>query len=404
MSTLTSDPSRQEAAELWRQALARSGWFKTCAVEEINVAEAMGRMTAQPVMAVRPVPHYAGSAMDGYAVRSQDTKGAAIQSPIVLLRVPRGESLREGTAVLVDTGDALPTGADSVIMQEHVAVQDGAIEICAAILPGRHVRQIGEDIAAGAMVLPAGRILGPADIAAALAAGDDRIQVMARPRVTVIPTGDEIVDSAEDLAPGMIRDINSHMLSAMFSSWGATVRRHPIVPDDRDLLREAISLSLARSDLVVTIAGTSGGTEDFTREVMGSLGQICCHGVAIRPGRPVLLAVVEGKPVIGLPGYPVSCMLTAELFLRGMIYEYQRREAPEQQRIQARLDQETRSKWGVEEFVRVVLTPGTPHAVASVPARGASLISTLTQAHGWLRIAPTIEKIDAGEIVEVILF
>ena len=118
----------------------------------------------------------------------------------------------------------------------------------------------------------------------------------------------------------------------------------------------------------------------------------------------MLLAVVEGKPVIGLPGYPVSCMLTAELFLRDMIYEYQRREAPEQQMIQARLDQETRSKWGVEEFVRVVLTPGTPHAVASVPARGASLISTLTQAHGWLRIAPTIEKIDAGEIVEVILF
>jgi len=404
MSTLTSDPSRQEAAELWRQALARSGWFATCAVEEINVAEAMGRMTAQPVIAVRPVPHYAGSAMDGYAVRSQDTKGAAIQSPILLRRVPRGETLREGTAVLVDTGDALPPGADSVIMQEHVAVRDGAIEICAAILPGRHVRQIGEDIAAGAMVLPAGRILGPADIAAALAAGDDRIQVMARPRVTVIPTGDEIVDTAEKLAPGMIRDINSHMLSAMFSSWGATVSRHPIVPDDRDLLREAITLSLAESDLVVTIAGTSGGTEDFTREVMGSLGQICCHGVAIRPGRPVLLAVVEGKPVIGLPGYPVSCMLTAELFLRGMIYEYQRREAPEQQRIQAQLDQETRSKWGVEEFVRVVLTPCTPHAVASVPARGASLISTLTQAHGWLRIAPTIEKIDAEEIVEVILF
>ena len=404
MSTLMSDPSRQEAAELWRTALSQSGWRGTCAVEEVKVVEAMDRVTAQPIVAVRPVPHYAASAMDGYAVRSSDTQIATPEAPIDLRLVSLGEEVSAGTAARVDTGDALPKGADSVIMQEYVTVQDGRIEISAAIIPGRHVRQIGEDIMTGEMVLPTGRIIGPADIAAVLAAGDDRIRVIACPRVTVIPTGDEIVDSAAELAQGTIRDINSYMLSALFASWGAKVRRHPIVPDDPDCLREAIDFSLRESDLVVTIAGTSGGTEDFTRAVMDSLGQVCCHGVAIRPGRPVLLAVIGGKPVVGLPGYPVSCMLTAELFLHDMIYEFQRKEPPEQRIIQARLAQDTRSKLGVEEFVRVALTTGTPYADATVPARGASLVSTLTQANGWLRIAANVEKIDAGAIVEVELF
>lgn len=404
MSADITDLSLPEAANRWRQVLTQVGWYETCSHEEVKVVEAVGRVTAQPMFAVRPVPHYVGAAMDGFAVRSVDTQGAMPQARVILRIVSPDQSLTTGTAAVVDTGDALPSGADSVIMKEHVAARDEKIEISSAVLPGQHVRKVGEDIAAGAMVLPAGRIISPADIAAVLATGDDLIQVMERPRVTVIPTGDEIVDSAEKLKPGTILDINSPMLSALFSSWGAQVQRHAIVPDDPNRLREAITLSLKQSDLVVTNAGTSTGTEDYTKDVLGSLGKVCCHGVAIRPGRPVLLAVVGGKPVIGLPGYPVSCMLTAELFLRDMIYGYQRQEPPERRKVRAQIAQEVRSRSGVEEFLRVVLTPGSPLPTASVLGRGASLISTLTRAHGWLRIAANLEKVAAGEIVEVELY
>jgi putative molybdopterin biosynthesis protein len=305
---------------------------------------------------------------------------------------------------MVDTGDTLPPGADSVIMKELVTVKDGCIELYSPVLQGYHVRSIGEDIMAGETVLPAGRIIGPADIAAALAAGADSVQVMSRPRITVIPTGDEIIDSPEALSPGSIRDINSYMLSALLSCWDAQVRRHRVVPDEPQLLQEAIKRSLAVSDLVVTIAGTSSGTEDFTADVFEKLGRVYCHGVAIRPGRPVLLAAVGGKPVIGLPGYPVSCMLTAELFLRDLLYEYQRKNPPERRTRQAKLAHEVQSRPDVEEFVRVKLTPGVPLDTASVLPRGASLISTLTQADGWLRIAAKRTVVEAGSIIEVELF
>ena len=399
-----SDPTRLEAAANWREALIEDGWFETCATEEVAVTEAMGRVTAESVIAVRSVPHYAGSAMDGFAIRAADTRAAAQDAPITLSLQSGNETVLAGTAVAVNTGDALPPEADSVIMKEHVGWQDGKIVIFSAVLPGQHVRQIGEDIAVGALVLPAGRIISPADIASALAAGGDRIPVKAKPRVTVIPTGDEIVDSAEKLKPGYIRDINSPMLSALITGWGAVVMRHPIVHDVPEALREAILSSLEVSDLVVTNAGTSNGTEDFTGPVLGILGELCCQGVAIRPGRPVLLAVVGGKPVIGLPGYPVSCMLTAQLFLRELIYEFQGARPPEKRIVRARLTQEIHSKPGVEEFLRVTMNQGRPYAEATVLPRGASLISALSQADGMLRIEADCAIVGAGEIVEIEMF
>ena len=404
MKNLQTDLTLQEAVRLWREALTGAGWLETCTTEDVRIVSAMGRVTAHPVVAVRPVPHYAGAAMDGFAVRAADTGNAQTSNPITLKIVPFGEIVTPGTAALVDTGDALPPGADSVIMKEYVKLENGAIKINSAISLGQHVRQIGEDISAGALVLPAGHVIRPADIAAALASGDELISVMAKPRVAVIPTGDEIVDSAEEVVPGKIRDINSYMLAALLSSWEAEVLRYPVTPDDPAKLKNVILLALRQNDLVVMNAGTSGGTDDYTEQVLRSLGQVCCSGVAIRPGRPVLLAVIEGKPVIGLPGYPVSCLLTAELFLRDMVYEYQRRKPPERSKMQARLSRTVLSRLGVEEFVRVALTSGNPYAVASVLNRGASLISSLTQADGWLRIPADCSEINADSIVEVELF
>ena len=252
MSAEVLDLTREEAAKRWHEALERSGWLESCAMEEIDIVDALGRVIAQPVVALRPVPHYAGSAMDGFAVRSMDTQDASPEQPIVLSIATAGETLRPGTAVTIDTGDALPSGADSVIMKELVSVRDGCIELYSPVLQGHHVRKIGEDIMTGETVLPAGRIVGPAEIAAALAVGTERVRIASQPRIAVIPTGDEIVDSAGELPAGSIRDINSYMLTALFSSWGASVRRYPVVPDDPQLLRAAITGALTESDLVVT--------------------------------------------------------------------------------------------------------------------------------------------------------
>lgn len=398
------DLSRQEAYDRWHAALKETGWLTSCPMQEIQIAAALGRIIAQPVMSRRSVPHYAGSAMDGFAVRAADTRQATQQQPIFLTVVSTGADCREGQAVPVDTGDALPAGADSVIMLEHVTVNADRLEVGAPARAGQHVRQIGEDIETGMILLPAGTLVGPAEIAAAMAAGADRVTVMARPRITVIPTGDEIVDSADELPAGRIRDINSYMLAALFEGWGCEVRRHSVVPDDRDRLRQVVGAAVAGSDLVVMNAGTSGGSGDFTRSVLDSLGEVVCHGVAIRPGRPVQLALVEGKPVIGLPGYPVSCLLTATLFLKNLLHEYQRRPLPRRQVVRARLVTGVHVRNGAENYYRVILEEGESLPVVRLLPKGASLISTLTQAHGWLRIASDCSELDADTVVDVELF
>ena len=337
MKEAMADPSRIEALTRWRQCLDQAGWLASCRQEDCQIIDALGRVIAEPVFASRSVPHYVGAAMDGFAVRAHDTTGLLPGEGRSLPVLPPGSPWRPQTAVIVDTGDALPDGTDSVIMKEHVVFDAQQIEFRSSVSPGQHVRKVGEDMLQGQLVLPAERVVSPADIAACLAVAADQVRVFARPKVCVIPTGSEIVDSADELPPGSIRDINSYMLAALFGNWGAVVRRHPVVADDREGLRQAIAKVLPENDLVVINAGTSGGTEDFTATVLAGLGRVCCHGVAIRPGRPVILAVVQGKPVLGLPGYPVSCMLTAELFTQELLHEFQRKPLPRRQTVQARL-------------------------------------------------------------------
>ena len=404
MKETMADPSRIEALTRWRQCLDQAGWLASCRQEDCQIIDALGRVIAEPVFASRSVPHYVGAAMDGCAVRAHDTTGLLPGEGRSLPVLPPGSPWRPQTAVIVDTGDALPDGTDSVIMKEHVVFDAQQIEFRSSVSPGQHVRKVGEDMLQGQLVLPAERVVSPADIAACLAVAADQVRVFARPKVCVIPTGSEIVDSADELPPGSIRDINSYMLAALFGNWGAVVRRHPVVADDREGLCQAISKVVPENDLVVINAGTSGGTEDFTATVLAGLGRVCCHGVAIRPGRPVILAVVQGKPVVGLPGYPVSCMLTAELFTKELIYQYQRKSIPPKQTVQAKLGKAVESRLGVEEFLRVSLDYGLPLPQAMPLARGASLISTLTQAQGLLRINPETDKLNAGEMVSIELF
>ena len=396
--------TRLQAQEGWRKRLKEAGFFDRLPVETIAVDDALGRVTAQSVYARQSAPHYNSAAMDGIAVRASDSFGAQESAPVRLQLQTISTPFVAGCCYGVDTGDVMPPGTNAVIMVEDVHFDGAQAEIIAAAAPWQHVRIIGEDIVANELVVPEHQAISPVDIAALLAAGLETISVLAKPRVAVIPTGDEIVATYRELKPGAILDVNSHMLAAAVRDWRGEATRYPIVRDDPAALEQAVGEALAVNDIVVVNAGTSAGTEDFTATVLAGLGQVCCHGVAIRPGRPVILAVVEGKPVVGLPGYPVSCLLTAELFTQELLYEYQKKILPKRQTVKARLAQQVVSRLGVEEFLRVSLNAGETNPVAVPLARGASLISTLTQAQGLLRIDPETDKLNAGEMVSIELF
>lgn len=401
MSIKSPDPSREQALVCWRTELKRSGWTTSAGQELVATTEICGRVSAAALFARRSVPHYPAAAMDGIAVRAADTEGASRENPKQLRAVSCKHELRSGEACIVDTGDVAPCGADAVVMKEYVKVAGDFFQLSEPVSAGRHIRSIGEDIREGCLLLPAGRMLGPTDIAACLAAGIEELPVFARPIVTVIPSGDEIVDSAGKLEPGQIRDVNSHMLKALMGSWGASVRRHPVVKDNYASICEAVATAVKDSDMVVLNAGTSQGTEDFSAAALRELGRVLTHGVAIRPGRPVVLAVVAGKPVVGLPGYPASCLLTAHLFLRDLLLEWQQKPTGKQATMSAKVALDVRSAAGVEEFVRVEVRREQDGIVAVPLPRGASLISSLTAADGWIRIPMDRDEIAQGETVLV---
>ncbi len=395
---------REQAEELWWQELSAAGYFVNFPVEEVSAATALGRVTARCVYARQSVPHYNGSAMDGIAVRAQDTFGAAETAPKQLTVLKAHEEFAGGSCYIVDTGDLMPAGTNAVIMIEDVHLSGGYADIIAAAAPWQHVRVIGEDIVANEMVLPEHHLITPADIAALLAAGLDRVAVIAKPKVTVIPTGSELVGSHQELKPGAILDVNSHMLCAAAASWGGVPERHGIVYDDYEQIKMAVAASLQSSDMVVINAGTSAGTEDFTAAVLSELGQVLVHGVAIKPGKPVVLAICQGKPVIGLPGYPVSAMLTAELFIRDVLQARQKLPQYEPATVAATISRQVYSHIGMEEYVRVSLGEVQGKMVAAPLGRGAGLISSLTKAQGMLVIKKNQDGLSAGAVASVNLF
>ena len=396
--------TRENAQKIWIEALIESRYLINRPIENIPVDEALGRVMASCVYALQSVPHYNGAAMDGIAVRSYDTYGANETEPRKLTLMPLDAVLPEGCCMIVDTGDLLPTGADAVIMIEDVHLDSNSAEIMAAAAPWQHVRIIGEDIGKNELVVTEGQVISAVHIGALIASGLEFVPVVAKPKVTIIPTGNELVGTVAELKPGSILDVNSHMLAAAVTGWGATVRRHNIVSDDFIQLSEAVSAALAESDMVIVNAGTSAGTEDFTVKVLEKLGQVLVHGVAIKPGKPVVLALCDGKPVIGLPGYPVSAMLTADLFVRPVLEGRQNFPIYESQTKDAVSTRQIYSHIGVEEYIRVSLGHVRGKTVAAPLGRGAGLISTLTKAQGVLAIPAAKDGLAAGSAVRVKLF
>lgn len=392
---------REKSWELWQNKLMLAGYFANLPTETLPVEQALGRVTARCTYAKQSVPHYNGSAMDGIAVRAQDTFGAAETTPIRLNLLKNHESFMPGGCYIIDTGDLMPAETNSVIMIEDVHIDGEFVEIIAAAAPWQHVRIIGEDIVANEMVLPEHQVIRPADIAALLSAGLETVEVVARPRVTVIPTGTELVARSQDLKPGAILDVNSHMLCAAVTQWGGEAARHEIVPDNYEQIKQAVAASLATSDMVITNAGTSAGTEDFTSRIFAELGEVLVHGVAIKPGKPVILALCQGKPVIGLPGYPVSAMLTAELFVKDVLHQRQCLPIPQAQQVPAVLARQLYSHVGVEEFVRVSVGTIQGKTVAAPLSRGAGIISSLIKAQGVLAVSETSPGLPAGASVQI---
>jgi putative molybdopterin biosynthesis protein len=385
----------EEAFERFWAALERAGALSPLPGEEVAIDAALGRVTAEPVFARLSVPHYHAAAMDGIAVRAEETVGASETSPL---------QLHSGPAVVwVDTGDPLPPETNAVIMAEQVQdLGDGRLEIQAAVAPWQHVRPMGEDLVATELVLPENHPLSAVDLGAVVAAGHTRLRVRRRPRVAILPTGSELVEPGLDpLPPGAIVDFNSVVLAGQVREWGGAPTRLPITPDDRSLIRERVASALQDHDAVLVNAGSSAGSEDFTAGIVQELGELLVHGVAVRPGHPLILGVAQGKALLGIPGYPVSAILTSELFLKPLLYRWQGLPPPSRPRATATMTRKLLSPMGEEEYVRVKLGQVGQRLMAAPLSRGAGVIMSMVRADGLARIPRFSEGVHAGAEVEV---
>lgn len=381
-----------EAIRVFRSAVGTS-----LTPDEILPTHAcLGRVTARPVIAKVSSPHFHGAAMDGIAVNAPTTFGASETSPITL-KVGRDASW-------VDTGDPLPDGNNAVIMVEELNdLGDDCLEIISPVSPWENVRVYGEDMVETEMILPANAKLRPADLGAILAGGVPDVTVRRKPSVGIIPTGSELVPAGSIPGPGEIIEFNSTVFTGMVTEWGANAEVFPIVPDEYEVIRDTVSKAVSRCDIILIGAGSSHGTEDYTARVIASLGRLLVHGVATRPGKPVVLGVIQGKPVIGVPGYPVSASLTMELFVRPLIFGLLGLPEPKPQSIDATLSRSIVSPMGVDEFVRVRVGKVGQRLVATPMRRGAALTSSLVRADGTIVVPRGTEGLAGQSAVSVTL-
>jgi putative molybdopterin biosynthesis protein len=413
MSIYLHDIPLTQAQKRFNDALEEAGLSGSLGVEEIPLDEnCLGRVLAEAVWAKISSPHYHASAMDGFAVRSKGTDGAMPTAPVTLI-------LGEAT-VYVDTGDPLPDWANAVIPIENVepldedggiaadARQPYAIRIRAALTPWHHVRPLGEDIVATQLVLPAGHTLRPVDLGAVAACGHQLLRVNRKPRVAIIPTGSELVVIGTPVKAGDIIEYNSLVLATQVLSWGGAPTRFPITPDQFDLILQRVTEASREHDLILLNAGSSAGSEDFSARVVETLGELLVHGVAVRPGHPVILGMIRREPhislgdttttsqlvpIIGVPGYPVSAALTGEIFVKPLIERWLDRRISAGLQIKANLTRKVTSPGGDDDFMRV--------AVGRV---GAGVITSLVRADGITVIPRGSQGLPAGAEVMVNLY
>jgi len=457
-SPYLEDIPLSDALVRWWSALAEASADAPLSGELVPLDEAAGRITAEPVWALISSPHYHAAAMDGYAVRAEETHGASETHPVYLAI---GQQ-----AFYVDTGDPLPPGTNAVIMVEDVQVrewqiangkwhiadnewqiapsggerqtadtptglsaishQPSAIEILAAVAPWQHVRPMGEDMVATELILPANHRLRPQDIGAAAGAGHSQLSVRRKPRVAIQPTGTELVAPGAALYPGAIIEYNSLVLAAMVREWGGLADRLPPLVDDYAAIRARVLAAARDHDLVIINAGSSAGSEDFTARIVAELGELLVHGIAIRPGHPVILGLIHvsdgpsagdrtvaseitqhvsrSTPIIGLPGYPVSAAITCELLVQPTLMRWLGQPGAERPSVQATITRKVVSPEGDEEFLRVTVGQVGERVVASPLASGSGVLMSLVRADGIVRIPRGEQGFEPGAAVRVSLF
>lgn len=416
MPVYLRDIPLSEAQQRFQSALEGIGMWGVLEVERIPLDEkACGRVLAEAIWAKISSPHYHASAMDGFAVRAQETSGAAPGNPVILSCVaPRPQ------AAYVDTGDPVPEWADAVIPIEHIEplTAEGnlasdprhphVIRIRAAVTPWSHVRPTGEDLVATQLVLPAGHVLRPVDLGAIAASGHDHVPVARRPRVAILPTGSELIEIGEPVQTGKIIEFNSIVLAAQVNEWGGTATRFPPIPDRLEDLQKATEAAAQGHDLVLINAGSSAGSEDFTAQVVATLGTVLVHGIAVRPGHPVILGILDKitppVPVIGVPGYPVSAALTGEILIEPLLARWTGRESLQRPQLEATLTRKITSPPGDDDYIRVAVGKVNSQYLAAPLARGAGVITSLVRADGVAIIPRGSQGMAAGSPIRVHLY
>jgi len=365
--------------------------------EIIKTSEAEGRITSKVVKARRSAPDYYASAMDGIAVKAKETAGASEKAPVHL------EIGRD--AYPVDTGDPIPEQFNAVIKIEEVnQIDQNTYSIEKGVPPWNHVRSIGESAVKGNLLVTTSHKLKDYDLGALLEAGVTEVEVFKKPLLTIIPTGDELIAAADTPKKGELIEFNSQMVRAALKKWGAEVEITEIIPDQKDLIEAAFTEALKKSEIVIILSGSSAGRGDYTIDILKNKGDILFHGVNIMPGKPIIAADVEAKPVFGLPGYPLSAWLDNQLFIRELVYQLQGDQAPEFNQIEAKVKRKLPSDIGLEEFLRVNLTVSADGQYNAVPLkRGSSAMESILKADGIMRIAENKEGLHPGDRAPVIL-
>ena len=386
----------EKAREDYLKALIQAGMKSNA--ETIPVNDASKRVTSGPVYANICAPHYNACAMDGIALEAKQTFGASETTPVIL---------DADKYIHVDTGDPLPDGCDAVVMIEDVIddgsldTKEGVIKLYEAVAPWQHIRQIGEDICAGEMILPSYSSITPAALGAMIAGGVTEVSVVKKPVVGFIPTGDEIVVPTTNPKKGEILEFNSVIFSAMLNSWGAESIIYPIVRDDFTLISDALNVALTECDLVLLGAGSSAGREDYSASVIEGIGSVLFHGIAIKPGKPAILGICEAKPVIGLPGYPVSGIIVLEQLVRPIVESLGKFANEQGKEVSATLSKSVVSTLKYHEFVRVRLGYVGEKLIASPLNRGSGVVTSFMRADGILEVPQQVEGYDSGAVVNV---
>ncbi|MDD4839305.1 MAG: molybdopterin biosynthesis protein [Clostridia bacterium] len=364
--------------------------------EEIPTINSTGRITAKAVFAFCCDPTYNASAMDGVAVFSESTLSASETTPL---------TLKKEQYEYVNTGGVIAPSFDSVIMIEDVIVlNDNEIQIIAPSRPWQQIRVVGESVVATEMILPSHRKIRPIDLGAILASGNETVSVFKMPRVAILPTGNEMVEHQSELEEGKLMESNTRVFSALVTEYGGIPNRFAIVKDEEQLLEDTIKTATIENDIVIINAGSSAGTKDFTAQTIAKLGEVKTHGLAIKPGKPTILGFIKEKPVIGVPGYPVSAYIVFDKVVKAVVEKMTGQTSEARQTVKATLTKRLTSTFKNKEFVRVALGDVGGKIVASPLERGAAAVMSMIKADGLLTIERNSEGIEVGEEVEVELF